>query len=309
MEIDFDEWPSQHTESNKYMRKFDFSIYDVRTKYRDCFPEEKFKDTMSNLDENAKIDSSKVYKLSYKLNFMPCFGQHFKENIITKKFEHVREDIPLMAILSDSEELSIFRTDIIKDYIEFKWHKIGISHHTRGFLTHFAFLIFLIWYTNYIYIDATLQEAFDVKDYNAVKLNPAAIAFPIMWLYPVIYESVQLFSVGVTDYFFDVDNFNNVLYNSFCIANSVIHLMYSPYAFHAKILLIIVIVLSTIRTLEMIRIYESFSPIYTMLRKVIYDFKEFLLFFLLIILFLSIGYSILQIGDLEQQADLAEEAT
>ena len=98
-----------------------------------------------------------------------------------------------MAILSDSEELSIFKTDIVKDYIEFKWHKIGITHHTRGFLTHFAFVIFLIYYTNYIYIEASLQEEFSHKGFVAVKLNPSAIAFPIMWLYPVLYETVQLF--------------------------------------------------------------------------------------------------------------------
>lgn len=130
MEIDFDEWPSQHTESNKYMRKFDFSLYDVRTKYRKCFPEDKFADTLSNIADHTKIDSSKIYKLSYKLILIPCFGQHFKEDIKTKKFVHVRNDIPLMAILSESEELSIFRTDIVKDYIEFKWVKIGIGHHT-----------------------------------------------------------------------------------------------------------------------------------------------------------------------------------
>lgn len=57
--------------------------------------------------------------------------------------------------------------------------------------------------------------------------------------------------------------------------------------------MIIVIILSTVRILEMIRIYQNFSPIYTMLRKVIFDFKEFMLFFVMIIFFLSIGISIL----------------
>ena len=108
------------------MRKFDFSLYDVRTKYRNCFPEDKFEDKLGKIDEHTNIDSSKIYKLSYKLVLIPCFGQHFKEDIDSKKFVHVRADIPLMAILSESEELSIFKTEIIKDYIEFKWKKIGI---------------------------------------------------------------------------------------------------------------------------------------------------------------------------------------
>jgi hypothetical protein len=79
---------------------------------------------------------------------------------------------------------------VIRDYIEFKWYAIGLKHHTYGFTTHVIFIIFLIWYTNYIYIEATLQEQFSDPKYVAVKLNPAAIAFPIMWLYPVLYETV-----------------------------------------------------------------------------------------------------------------------
>lgn len=74
MEIDFDEWPSQHTEKNKYMRKFDFSLYDARTKYTKVFPEDKFKDRLSSMEEHSKIDSSKVYKIEYKLVLIPCFG-------------------------------------------------------------------------------------------------------------------------------------------------------------------------------------------------------------------------------------------
>lgn len=106
--------------------------------------------------------------------------------------------------------------------------------------------------------------------------------------------------MGIKDYFLDINNLNNVLYNFACIGNSIIHLIYSPYILLAKYFLIIVIILSTVRILEMIRIYSNFSPIYTMLRKVIYDFKEFLLFFLMILFFLSIGLSILQIGDLNE---------
>jgi len=45
-----------------------------------------------------------------------------------------------------------------------------------------------------------------------------------------------------------------------------------------------------------------------MLRKVIFDFKEFLFFFGLILFFLSIGYTILQVGDLKEQPELAAEA-
>ena len=98
-----------------------------------------------------------------------------------------------MAIVSETEELDIFRTDIIKDYIDFKWNCIGVAHHTRGFLTHVAFIIFLIFYTNYVYIEASLQDEFLKPNYVAFNINPAAVVFPVMWLYPVLYETVQLF--------------------------------------------------------------------------------------------------------------------
>jgi hypothetical protein len=85
-EFDFDEWPQTHQEAGKCMRPYNFSIFDLRSKYHEIFPEPKFRDTLRELDDHM-IDSSKVYKIRYRISLIPCFGQHFEYNPQKKKFK------------------------------------------------------------------------------------------------------------------------------------------------------------------------------------------------------------------------------
>ena len=42
MRFDFDGWPSTHTEEDKLLRGFSDSLFTLRYKYKEVFPEEKF---------------------------------------------------------------------------------------------------------------------------------------------------------------------------------------------------------------------------------------------------------------------------
>jgi len=71
-------------------RPYNDSIYDLRLKYDEIFPEPELKD-MSQLDNNIhtfdvktqlkllNMDRNKVYKIKYTLSLFPSFGQHLEK--------------------------------------------------------------------------------------------------------------------------------------------------------------------------------------------------------------------------------------
>ena len=93
-EFDYDEWPSTHFNRGTYLRPFNESIFMVRNYYRDIFPEEKFK-PISEIDEDdgnesKKLDSTKIYKISYRVNFLPILGRYVMktQDPYTKEWTH-----------------------------------------------------------------------------------------------------------------------------------------------------------------------------------------------------------------------------
>ena len=125
------------------------------------------------------------------------------------------------------------------------------------------------------------------------KFNGFAIPFFLFLFYPLFYELFQMVQAGCKHYFLDPTNLNNILFNFICILNCYMHITHAPYYKYCKLSLVFVMLFSLIRILEMIRIYKSFSPIYTMMTNVLWDFKEFALFFVILLFFLSVGISIL----------------
>jgi hypothetical protein len=60
------------------------------------------------------------------------------------------------------------------------------------------------------------------------------------------------------------------------------------------------------RSLEQLRIMSTFSPIVTMMFGVLAEFKDFMLFFVILLTFLSMNLSILQIDDPRISKDYLE---
>lgn len=75
--IDFDEWPATHIVQDKFLRPYNGSIYDLRNDYSKIFYEKKFEPLeYDNDDQEKKIDTSKVYKISYFINLLPSIGTY-----------------------------------------------------------------------------------------------------------------------------------------------------------------------------------------------------------------------------------------
>jgi hypothetical protein len=62
-----------------------------------------------------------------------------------------------MEIISGSDEYDIFNSDAMQNYIEFKWIKVGKNHHSFGAMLHLVYLIYLCFYINDVYCNASYQ--------------------------------------------------------------------------------------------------------------------------------------------------------
>ena len=163
-------------------------------------------------------------------------------------------------------------------------------------------MIFVIIYVQKIYLENILWENSenwkpgDVPEYSN---NPYALILLLGILYPFIYECIQYFNIGLEDYFSDLGNYFDILYILSSVAMSIVHLIIDPFKFFSKIVMIISIMLSIIRTFKMMRIFQDFSPIVTMLANVVYDLRIFLFFYIILTALFSILIGVLGIGNLK----------
>ena len=83
-------------------------------------------------------------------------------------------------------------------------------------------------------------------------------------------------------------------------------MVYSPFEFVVKLAMSVVIFLGMGKTFFFLRIFESLSPIVTMLTCVIQDLKIFMLFFLILIVMFSLQISILSLGNLKVEGNFRD---
>ena len=89
-------------------------------------------------------------------------------------------------------------------------------------------------------------------------------------IYPLIYETVQMFKTGLFEYLTDLGNYVDLLYIWGSVAMSICHYEYSAYVFGSKVMMSIIVTLAIRRTFNFLRIFEALSPIVTMLFNVIW---------------------------------------
>jgi hypothetical protein len=81
------------------------------------------------------------------------------------------------------------------------------------------------------------------------------------------------------------------------IGMSISHLMLNPFDIVSKIIMILVIVLSIVRTFKFMSIFKDFSPIVTMLNQVVIDLQQFMLFYTILLLLFSVLWGALGLGN------------
>jgi hypothetical protein len=103
--------------------------------------------------------------------------------------------------------------------------------------------------------------------------------------------------VGPRVYLTDFSNWFDMFYIFGSLLMSILHLTTSPFLFECKAVMIFVITQSILRTFKTMRIITLYSPIVTMLENVVYDLKEFILFFIILIAMFSLTIGVLGNGN------------
>ena len=88
-----------------------------------------------------------------------------------------------------------------------------------------------------------------------ISLTAYSIVLFVGILYPALYESFQICKKGFNEYFSNPSNCIDVVYIWGSVAMQVIHIIYSPYTWFSKLLLVIVLLLAIRRTFKFLRIF------------------------------------------------------
>lgn len=67
------------------------------------------------------------------------------------------QDLGLMEMISDTEQLEIFKTKVVEDMIMFKWDHYGKYVHYTGLTFHTIYSLLLCFYVDQIYLKSNLS--------------------------------------------------------------------------------------------------------------------------------------------------------
>merc|ERR1712238_260360 len=135
------------------------------------------------------------------------------------------EDGTLMNAVADSDELSIFTTDMIMDMIDYKWESFAKTQHLIGGFIHVCYVVVLILYINKTFLSMEAVNADQIIPINKSIHVDGEIdnrIFPkcdhrYMWaiaiclLYPIYYDGLQLVKQGTT-YFKYGQNYIDIMH-------------------------------------------------------------------------------------------------
>ena len=92
-------------------------------------------------------------------------------------------------------------------------------------------------------------------------------------------------------------NISDITLNYSMLVNLVLIQFYSPFAIQCKILMLIVIFTSIVKTFFFLRIFSNLSYIVTMLVGVIRDLRVMFMFFVILIFMYSNGFAVIGVAN------------
>ena len=117
--IDYEEWPSTHTDNTDMVEPYNLSIFDLRHHYKEIF-------NLDAPDEDGDVKGSKVYKISYMLNMLPALGEYVTigpdgEKVIENPGVSVMQMFTEAAIQGGDSQLGIFEIDNFGTLTGYRW--------------------------------------------------------------------------------------------------------------------------------------------------------------------------------------------
>lgn len=222
--------------------------------------------------------AEKVYKIKYQLN------------IITSVSE---ESGQLMGAISESDELEIYKTDLIQDMVEYKWDKFAGAQHRFGAGIHLCYQFVLIFYVN----DTFLVNKRKMDEKGITTNGPESnvnymYAIFVCLLYPLFYDGTQAYKQGL-EYLRDPWNYIDLSHFLLGFLNIYVQMKTDTYGIISKTVMIWVVFLCLIKTFFFMRIVKDFSYIVKMIINVVIDLKVFMLFFAILICMFSMIFDVI----------------
>ena len=220
----------------------------------------------------------------YTLNILP---------IITYEDGECKNLNYLLTLLADTNELEIFKTKCIRDFLSFQWNSYAKFIQLIGGCIHLLYLILFIVYTNQVY----LNRNFD----NRIGLIWVMV---ICLIYPLVYDGMALYKQGLAEYSSDVWNFLDQGHIWIGLSNLLCQ-RYEPdiLSHHSQVLMLIVTTLMLIKTFFYLRIFKELSFLVSMIMQVFFDLRVFFLFYFVLIFLFSLMFSIIDFGNYQFSED------
>jgi uncharacterized protein YqhQ len=117
----------------------------------------------------------------------------------------------LMYLCGESDELEIFNSKNFQDLILFKWTTFARQLHLFGWSMHCFYVLFMSIYVYTVYIN---------NDVSWAKYLERLLI--IVVIYPITYDSIQLYRTGFKEYLSQPQNYSDLIYNYGSLFNVIL---------------------------------------------------------------------------------------
>ena len=107
-------------------------------------------------------------------------------------------------MLAETDELELFETRPVTEIIEYSWTAFAYKFHILGFSMHMFYMWTLCVYIQEVYCIAHIEVE------NHLIIYKCMLSVGI--LYPLIYDNIQMYKIGLIEYFSDIWNYTDLIF-------------------------------------------------------------------------------------------------
>lgn len=116
-------------------------------------------------------------------------------------------------------------------------------------------------------------------------------------IYPMGYDFLQMYRAGLRDYFKELGNYSDLIYGWGSVINFVLQKSGDAQDFINKFFMTLILTQQIYKTFFFLRIFENLSYIVTMIIRVIFDLRVFLLFYMILLFLFSMIFAVIGLAN------------
>ena len=202
----------------------------------------------------------------------------------------------IMDVLSETEQIDVFLSKGINTIVEFKWDSYSFKFHMFFSLIHLCYFVTFVLYINSTYMNRDFKRQFE---YLSIMFCCNFVA--------MVYDLIQLFKNGVSEYMSDSWNYVDLVHvwggYASLYFQGLLDLGLNDnekweekiHAPKVKIFILIQTLMMMSKTFFFLRTIPILTQFVIMIRKVISDLTNFMLFYMLFVVMCGVLISVLGI--------------